>query len=54
MTESLKLPTVTIYCKDGVIVITHTKTGMKASISPARLNSWAMRILREELSGKAS
>lgn len=47
--NQLDLPDVTLMREALFLVITHKKTGMRTVITPARLNAWCVRQLRQEL-----
>lgn len=44
----IKLATVQIEKKAGVIVVTHLKTGMQIEVHQAKLERWAVTQLRSE------
>lgn len=49
MHKALDLPDVTLMLEGPFLVIAHKKTGMRTVITPARLNAWLIRQLRQEL-----
>jgi len=48
--EKITLPNVELVMRGADVEITHRRTGMTTTVSPAQLDRWALRWLREELS----
>ena len=47
--QQIDLPDVVLMSEGPFLVIKHKKTGMRTVITPARLNAWLIRQLRQEL-----